>query len=137
MAKRADGYHVTRKGYLRGRHGDRLVLAHVVAWEAVNGPVPEGMQIHHVNDDKTDYRIENLRLVDATTHKRIHGGCELRDGVWWKPCHICATAKPIGAEHWYMSKEGWPLYGRCRLCHIRIVCEKSKEKRGRARIEAE
>jgi hypothetical protein len=29
-----------------------------------------------------------------------------------------------------MSKEGWPLYGRCRPCHIaRVVLDKQERKR--------
>lgn len=34
---REDGCHVTSAGYLRGTFGGKLRLAHVVAWEAVNG----------------------------------------------------------------------------------------------------
>lgn len=120
--------HVTRKGYLRGRANGRQALGHVVAWESVNGPKPEGYQIHHVNGDKQDNRLENLVLVDPTTHKRLHSGCELRDGEWWKPCHVCGVLKPVGRADWYLSPEGWPLYGRCRPCHIAIVV-KSKQVR--------
>lgn len=125
-SKRTDGQHVTRKGYLRGNVNGRLKLGHVIAWEAVHGPVPTGYQIHHVNGDKQDNRLGNLLLVDPVTHKRLHSGCELRDGEWWKPCHVCGEVKPVGSEHWYLSREGWPLYGRCRPCHIRIVVESKR-----------
>ncbi len=126
---RPDGQHVTRKGYLRGKApGDpyRLQLGHVIAWESVNGPVPDGYQIHHWNGDKQDNALTNLALVDALTHKRIHSGCQLRDGEWWKPCGVCGEFKPVGTADWYLSPEGWPLYGRCRPCHIRIVVESKR-----------
>src|SRR4051812_16174403 len=64
--KRADGYHVTRKGYLRGRFSGRLRLVHVVVWERANGPMPAGWQIHHANEDRQDNRLENLRAVSPT-----------------------------------------------------------------------
>ena len=129
--KRPDGYHVTRKGYLRRATGagHELKLGHVIAWESVNGPVPDGYQIHHWNGDKQDNRLDNLALVDPVTHKRIHSGCELRDGQWWKPCGVCGEFKPVGTADWYLSPEGWPLYGRCRPCHIRKVVESKQLRR--------
>ena len=128
---RADGFHFTRSGYLRGRHGDRLVMQHRIVWEAAHGPIPAKMSVHHVNGNPGDNRLENLALVDAATHKRLHGGCELRDGVWWKPCLGCGEIKPVDREHWYLTKEGWPNYGRCRKCHIRrVVADKQARRAG-------
>ena len=35
-----------------------------VVYEAVTGePIPEGMQVNHINEDKTDNRFENLNLM--------------------------------------------------------------------------
>lgn len=128
-AQRPDGFHVTRKGYLRGNVDGRMQLAHVVVWQRAYGRVPSGFQVHHINGDKQDNRLDNLRLVSPTEHKRIHSGCELRDGVWWKPCGICREFKPVDREHWYLSPEGWPLYGRCRPCHISKVVKDKQMRR--------
>ena len=38
-------------------------LEHRYVWEKHNGKIPKGMQIHHINNIKTDNRIENLALV--------------------------------------------------------------------------
>ena len=120
--------HTTAKGYHRVYDASqrRSRLAHDMVWEQHNGPIPAGYDVHHDNEDKQDNRIENLRCISRTEHKRIHGGCEQRDGEWWKPCSVCHKFKPIDREHWYISREGWPLYGRCRPCHIRIVVEKKR-----------
>ena len=32
-------------------------------YEAFYGHVPEGMQVNHINEDKTDNRLENLNLM--------------------------------------------------------------------------
>lgn len=34
-----------------------------VVYESFNGEIPEGMQVNHINEDKTDNRIENLNLM--------------------------------------------------------------------------
>ena len=125
---------VTAKGYRRLRIGRRQVMEHVYVWEQHNGrDAPPGHDIHHRDGDKLNNDIGNLQLVTKLEHKRIHSGCELRDGEWWKPCTICGELKPIDVEHWYISPEGWPLYGRCRPCHIgRVVRDKRLRKVRRA-----
>ena len=126
---------VTPKGYRRvyDPRQRRLRMEHVLVWESFNGPIPPGYQIHHLDDDRLNNRPENLACISATAHKRLHGGCVWRDGEWWKPCNLCGKSKPIGKADWYLSREGWPLYGRCRPCHIaRVVVDKRARKRRRA-----
>lgn len=64
-------------GYVQLKFRDRdnwtkehAVLAHRVIWEHVNGPIPEGLQINHLNGDKTDNRITNLELVTPAENVR-------------------------------------------------------------------
>ncbi len=126
------GY-TTSKGYHQltiwdsGTRSARAVMAHVLIWTEANGPIPAGLQVHHKNLDKQDNRLDNLELVDALTHKRLHSGCELRDGVWWKRCTVCGEFKPIDAANWYFTRQGYPAFGRCRPCHIARV--KADDKR--------
>ena len=40
-------------------------LSHIV-WESFNGQIPEGMQVNHINEIKTDNRLENLNLMSPT-----------------------------------------------------------------------
>ena len=125
---------ITAAGYRRLKIGPRQVFEHVLVWERHHGrPVPPGHDIHHRDGDKLNNDISNLQLVTKLEHKRIHSGCELRDGEWWKPCGVCREFKPITLEHWYISPEGWTLYGRCRPCHIaRVVSDKRLRKLRRA-----
>ena len=37
--------------------------AHRIFWECVNGEIPDGMEIDHINTNGTDNRLENLIIV--------------------------------------------------------------------------
>lgn len=50
-------------GYLKA-HG---VYVHRLVYETFVGEIPDGYEIDHINRNKTDNRLENLRLV---THKQ-------------------------------------------------------------------
>jgi hypothetical protein len=56
-----------QKGYCRRSHKEPKILntsaRNRLIWSAVNGPIPEGMQINHINHDRADDRITNLELA--------------------------------------------------------------------------
>lgn len=50
------------EGYLRVRINGKEYRGHRVIWEMHNGPIPEGYLIDHINGNKADNTIENLRM---------------------------------------------------------------------------
>lgn len=59
-----------KKGYLLVSFDGRRFKAHRIIWEMHNGPIPEGMEIDHINHVKYDNRIENLRLASRSDQSR-------------------------------------------------------------------
>ena len=53
---------------------------HLVVWVAAGNPRPtRGQVLHHINEDKTDNRIDNLQLMTKAEHNRLHNTERGRD----------------------------------------------------------
>lgn len=64
---------VCADGYVRlgGRGGSSTYLyAHRLVWETVNGPIPDGREIDHLNGNKADNRARNLEAVTKSENVR-------------------------------------------------------------------
>lgn len=123
-------YATTPKGYLRHRKDSdgRLRMEHDLVWEEHFGKIPEGMQIHHKDFDKTNNDISNLQMVTPLEHKRLHSGCIKRGDIWYKPCKVCGEYKACDSENWYFSR-GWPTGKICKRCYVKKVVEDRQERR--------
>lgn len=59
---KASGYRVTAAGELE----------HRAVWQRHNGWLPKGWIVHHINEVKTDNRIENLIGMPSELHDSVH-----------------------------------------------------------------
>jgi len=75
------------KDYRAVMIGGKRFQLHRVIWEAFNGPIPEGAEIDHINGDKADNRLENLRLscrrMNQRAYRNLQGGSSKYRGVSW------------------------------------------------------
>lgn len=92
--RRADGKRIAinrSKRYLRvslyskkHKRGIRLDLHRLVA-EAFLGPIPIGIHVDHINHDKHDCRVENLRIA---THDQNMANMPRRESQSFKGVHV-------------------------------------------------
>ena len=61
--KMANGYYVAGSTAFQG-------LVHRMVYEVFEGPIPDGMEIDHINTIRGDNRIENLRVVTKIGNRR-------------------------------------------------------------------
>ena len=66
--KKVAGAKASPKPYVSIRHKDLLnksktIRAHVLIWESINGDIPAGYVVDHINGIPYDNRLSNLRCV--------------------------------------------------------------------------
>ena len=74
---------------------------HVFVWEAANGEVPSGYEVHHVDRNKDNNDINNLVLLSVAEHRKLHADGQKES----KRNCIVSYALPKAIE-WHKSKEG-------------------------------
>lgn len=99
--------HFGRKFYLDKKTGYWIstdyprIRAHVWVWSCERFQVPKGMHVHHLDENKSNNSIENLALIAADDHARLHMTEEKRE--WSR--HWVAVIRPMTKE-WHSSEEG-------------------------------
>lgn len=88
-------------GYYRGGFGGRQFLAHRVCWALHYGEWPSG-NLDHINGDRSDNRIANLRQVSVGENcknvSRKSSNKSGLSGVWW--------CQRVGKWHAYVTLTG-------------------------------
>lgn len=100
------------RGHWQVKLNGKLLLTHRVVWELVNGPLQDGEQIDHIDQDPTNNKVENLRKVSHTLNMRnrpklrtnssgttgVHS-CDVRGNAYWVAQWNDLTGKRRNA--WY------------------------------------
>ena len=111
-------WHVSDSGYVVNRSEREggcktTIRLHRFVWELVNGPIPDDMDIDHINRNRLDNRLENLRLATRSQNLAnspdryenqtgYRGVARRRNGKYrgyvWKDCKQHWTATVDTAE---------------------------------------
>ena len=91
------GYHLASWAPPEGKR--RFKRVHCIVWQTYHGAIPEGMEVDHIDMDKSNNAISNLRLL---THHQNMLEARKRLGNW-SPSKL----KPHQVELLLAIPEGW------------------------------
>lgn len=119
-----EGRRYYRCGRYFQRKGKRL---HRAVWESMNGPVPGGFHVHHLDHDTANNQPNNLGLLRDAAHLSHHSSQPEARQRWQAVLKLAQAAAPA----WHKSEDGrewhrghgqttWaelaPTAGTCQQC---------------------
>lgn len=87
--------------YLNSTHRKRL---HRYVVECEKGEIPKGYHVHHIDGDKSNNDISNLKLMKAEEHVSLHS-VESEQGQKNVESGLLDSIRPLTKE-WHASQEG-------------------------------
>ncbi|MEG5924065.1 HNH endonuclease signature motif containing protein [Enterobacter hormaechei] len=111
------------RGYLIVKAYGVLRPVHRIIWEMHNGPIPQNMEIDHINRIKLDNRLENLRL--ATRRQNA--------------CNISTNTSGVPGVYWCKQQYKWRarIFVNGRNIHLGLFQNINDAAAARIKAEAE
>ena len=97
----------------------RLVSFHKFIYESVNGPVPEGYTIHHIDFDKNNNDISNLIALPKKQHKKFHDCVNYIRGLSGRNIKIKIEGSKNDEKYMELYKKGFRA--------IKLIINQDKE----------
>lgn len=91
---------IDKGGYAKTGKAMGEYLMHRYLWVKHKGPIPDGLSIDHINNNRIDNRLENLRLANQSlqSHNRdiVKSPIDKHRGVTfsWPYFYVCVTGEP-------------------------------------------
>lgn len=113
----SDSQTLDKRGYPRVYDSKRyragkpaMVPAYWLAWEEAFGPLPKGMQIHHLCENRLCVNVDHLVALTPQQHNALHAQSKQRS--------VCSKGHPLTGKNRKLNgftKSGTPKY-TCRTC---------------------
>jgi hypothetical protein len=113
---------IAATGYGRLTVNYRQVYAHRYVWELHYGPIPEGMQLHHVCGERACICVDHLKLVTTLEHADEHAATHCQRG------HLLTPQNRV--------RTGTSSSGRVKTACRRCVYAQARSRYQKARIPA-
>lgn len=93
--------------------GTRTTQARLIAAVKIGRALRPDEQAHHVNGDKSDDRFENLEVLTASEHSRLHACGQTEPLRFCSGCGCATEDRSPGCQrcnrrHWKWMKDGQP-----------------------------
>lgn len=97
-------FYETKRGYYLSYNPQtcKPVWMHRYVWEHENGEIPKGYSVHHINRDRGDNRIDNLRIMKTSQHYAMH----MKEPGRIEQSREAIHAAQLAAPEWHRSDEG-------------------------------
>lgn len=86
--------------------------AYILVWEAANGPVPDGLSLHHLCENPACVRPDHLEPITQAEHARQH----LSDRNRSRNRTHCPSGHAYTPENTRIVKDKRGNYRACRIC---------------------
>lgn len=83
---------------------------HVVVWEHHNGKIPKGFHVHHIDGDKSNNVIENLKLLSMSEHLSFHAKNLSPERLAKSRKHM-EEIRPL-TKKWHASDKGYEWHSK-------------------------
>jgi len=120
-------------GYCQVQFKERIVKYHTIVYILLCGDIPEGLVVDHINGDKIDNNIKNLRAVsirvnaqNAHSHRKgkLVGSTFHGDSMKWM-ARIVINKKSIHLGYYHTERAAHEVYCKALELMDFYVCGKS------------
>ena len=84
----------------------KRVYMHKYVWEYYHDIIPRSYEVHHIDLNKDNNNIKNLRLMSNKAHQKLHSALNRKNPEWIKKQREKIKKAQEAAKAWHASPEG-------------------------------